>query len=137
MEERSQRFTKVERSWILYDWANSVYATIMMAALFPIYFTSLAGEAGDVWWGVGSIGSNLYHGIFIAGRRCCGGLPGAQKNRIQLIFYSRSGGHLLYGDHRKLAVDFRILCPLQHWFCRKQSVLRFIFDGCYDEGADG
>lgn len=54
MEERSQRFTKVERSWILYDWANSVYATIMMAALFPIYFTSLAGEAGDVWWGVGS-----------------------------------------------------------------------------------
>lgn len=54
MEERSQRFTKEERSWILYDWANSVYATIMMAALFPIYFTSLAGEAGDVWWGVGS-----------------------------------------------------------------------------------
>ena len=50
MEERSQRFTKEERSWILYDWANSVYATIMMAALFPIYFTSLAGEAGDVWW---------------------------------------------------------------------------------------
>lgn len=54
MEERNQRFTKMERSWILYDWANSVYATIMMAALFPIYFTSLAGEAGDVWWGVGS-----------------------------------------------------------------------------------
>ena len=54
---RQKRFTQVERSWILYDWANSSYATIIMAAVFPIYFasvTSAAGVSGDVWWGYGS-----------------------------------------------------------------------------------
>ena len=36
-----EKFTKQEKSWILYDWANSVYATNIMAAIFPIYFTSV------------------------------------------------------------------------------------------------
>lgn len=35
------KFTKQEKSWILYDWANSVYATNIMAAIFPIYFLPL------------------------------------------------------------------------------------------------
>ena len=67
------KLTRVEKSWIMYDWANSVYATIMMAAIFPIYFTSVtngyfaplraiaerAGEktgwmTGDYWWGIGT-----------------------------------------------------------------------------------
>jgi UMF1 family MFS transporter len=51
------KLTKVEKSWIMYDWANSVYATIMMAVIFPIYFTGVAngaGQAGDYWWGIGT-----------------------------------------------------------------------------------
>ncbi len=54
---RKQRFSRTERSWILYDWANSSYATIIMAAVFPIYFanvTASAGVSGDIWWGYGS-----------------------------------------------------------------------------------
>jgi MFS transporter, UMF1 family len=50
-------FTKVEKSWIAYDWANSSYATIIMAAIFPIYFAGVAadaGVAGDVQWGYAS-----------------------------------------------------------------------------------
>ena len=35
----------------MYDWANSVYATNIMAAIFPTIFVSVAGEAGDIWWG--------------------------------------------------------------------------------------
>ncbi len=53
-QARPGRFTRTEKSWILYDWANSVYATIIMAAVFPIYFAEIAGKAGisgDVWWG--------------------------------------------------------------------------------------
>lgn len=53
-DKPGKKFTKAEWSWIMYDWANSVYATIMMAVMFPIYFTSLAGSAGDVWWGYAS-----------------------------------------------------------------------------------
>ena len=51
------KFTREERSWIMYDWANSVFATIMMAAVFPIYFTTVAnnaGQLGDYWWGIGT-----------------------------------------------------------------------------------
>ena len=49
--EKKRQFTKKEWSWILYDWANSVYATNIMAAIFPTIFVSIAGEAGDIWWG--------------------------------------------------------------------------------------
>lgn len=49
-----QRFTKKEWSWILYDWANSVYATNIMSAIYPPIFVALAGEAGDMWWGYGT-----------------------------------------------------------------------------------
>ena len=51
------KMTKVEKDWIMYDFANSVYATIMIAAIFPIYFVSVckdAGVVGDVWWGIGT-----------------------------------------------------------------------------------
>jgi UMF1 family MFS transporter len=53
-KKMKNKFSKTEKSWVLYDWANSVYATIIMAAVFPIYFSSAAksaGLAGDVWWG--------------------------------------------------------------------------------------
>lgn len=48
-----RRFTLREKSWILYDWANSVYATNIMTAIFPILFVRLAGGAGDRWLSVG------------------------------------------------------------------------------------
>ena len=51
------KFTRDEKCWIMYDWANSVYATIMMAAVFPIYFANVAngaGQSGDYWWGIGT-----------------------------------------------------------------------------------
>ena len=40
------KFTKTEKSWIMYDWANSVFATNMMAAIFPIYFGSICAANG-------------------------------------------------------------------------------------------
>ncbi len=55
--EKQKRFTKKEWSWIMYDWANSVYATNIMAAIFPTIFVSIAGgpgSAGDIWWGYGT-----------------------------------------------------------------------------------
>ena len=51
---RQKRFTVKEWSWIMYDWANSIYATNIMAAIFPTIFVSIAGDAGDIWWGYGT-----------------------------------------------------------------------------------
>ena len=48
---KEKRFTPKEWSWIMYDWANSVYAPNIMAAIFPTIFVSVAGAAGDMWWG--------------------------------------------------------------------------------------
>jgi len=51
MPEKKKRFTKKEWSWIMYDWANSIYATNIMAAIFPTIFVNIAGATGDIWWG--------------------------------------------------------------------------------------
>lgn len=54
------KMTKQEKGWVLYDVANSSYATIMLAVIFPIYFSGVcnAAEGGDYWWAIGnSIGT--------------------------------------------------------------------------------
>lgn len=46
---------KAVRSWIMYDWANSAFATTIMAAVMPIYYASVAasglgeGKATSYW----------------------------------------------------------------------------------------
>nr|WP_256759848.1 MFS transporter [Cohnella sp. WQ 127256] len=36
-------------SWVMYDWANSAFATTIMAAVMPIYFISVAGGTDGSW----------------------------------------------------------------------------------------
>ena len=55
--DQSKKFTKTEKSWIMYDWANSVYATNILAVIFPIYFGAVCQSAGAdnlVLWSVGT-----------------------------------------------------------------------------------
>lgn len=40
------KVSKKERSWILYDWANSAYSMTVTSAILPIYFTSMVTAAG-------------------------------------------------------------------------------------------
>ncbi|AHV97782.1 MFS transporter [Paenibacillus sabinae] len=35
------------RAWIIYDWANSAYATTVLAAVLPVFYSSVAGEGLD------------------------------------------------------------------------------------------
>lgn len=51
--------TKKERSWILYDWANSAYSISIQAAILPIFFKSVvsAGMEENIstaYWGYGN-----------------------------------------------------------------------------------
>lgn len=48
--------TKQEKSWVLYDWANSAYSIIITTAIFPIFFKNVAaagapGYLSTSWWG--------------------------------------------------------------------------------------
>lgn len=51
--------TKQERSWILYDWANSAYSIAITTAILPIYFKDVAskgieGYLSTAYWGYGT-----------------------------------------------------------------------------------
>ncbi|MCL1632820.1 MFS transporter [Sporolactobacillus sp. CPB3-1] len=81
-------FTKKEKSWIMYDWANSVYATIIMSAVFPIYFASVAkmhGMAGDVWWGYATSITSFVVALSAPFLGALGDFKGMKK-RLFLIF---------------------------------------------------
>ena len=51
------KLTKQEKSWVFYDWANSVYSILISTAIFPFYFKAAAKEAGlaaatsTAYWG--------------------------------------------------------------------------------------
>ena len=62
---KKNKLTSLERSWILYDIANSAF-TLLVSTLIPIYFNSLAGAAGvnedmylSYWGYAGSISTVL------------------------------------------------------------------------------
>lgn len=38
------KFTKAEKSWMMYDWANSAYSVIVTTAIFPIYYKGSRGK---------------------------------------------------------------------------------------------
>ncbi|SFS85767.1 MFS transporter [Marininema halotolerans] len=47
---------KAVRAWVFYDWANSAFATTIMAVVMPIYYAdiaakNLAGEVKTAYWG--------------------------------------------------------------------------------------
>jgi len=37
------------KAWVMYDWANSTFATTIMAAIMPIYFIKVAGGTDGSW----------------------------------------------------------------------------------------
>ncbi|MCT2537811.1 MFS transporter [Aquibacillus koreensis] len=41
-----KKFTKPEKGWMYYDWANSAYSIIITTAVFPIFYKSAATNAG-------------------------------------------------------------------------------------------
>lgn len=43
-EISEQEYKRRIRAWTLYDWANSAFATTILAAVLPIYYSQVAGE---------------------------------------------------------------------------------------------
>lgn len=59
MKGKTKRFSRAEWSWIFYDWANSVYATNVMAAIFPILYNKIADPTGSQLYGYAVSLANL------------------------------------------------------------------------------
>lgn len=79
----NKRFTKQEKSWIFYDWANSVYATNIMAVIFPIYYASMAGDLGSKWWGIGVSVASLIGAVIAP---TLGAVADFKGNKKKLLF---------------------------------------------------
>ena len=50
-------------SWALYDWANSAFATTVMAGFFPVFYSSLSGDLNaqdsQFWFNITLAGSSI------------------------------------------------------------------------------
>ena len=52
-----KNYTREEKSWMLYDWANSSFSAIVAAIILPVFFQSVAQSGG-----VSSVDSTAYWG---------------------------------------------------------------------------
>jgi MFS transporter, UMF1 family len=71
MKNKAAQSKKIINSWIMYDWANSAYITIVIAAVYPPFYRSIVKEAGfsegastAMWAYTASLALGL---IFLAG----------------------------------------------------------------------
>ncbi|GEN84738.1 putative MFS-type transporter YxiO [Sporosarcina luteola] len=58
---KKTKYTKTEKSWMFYDWANSAYSIIITTAVFPLFYKSVATGAG-----VSEVNSTAYLGYTVA-----------------------------------------------------------------------
>ncbi len=85
---KKDRFTRQELSWIFYDWANSSHSTIIVAAILPIYFVSVAtkaGASGDYWWGVATSVSTLVMALLAPFLGSIGDYKGMKKKLFSIF----------------------------------------------------
>ena len=88
MEPTSKKLNKSAWSWALYDWANSAFATTVMAGFFPIFFKSYwASNLSDAesTFAIGSVNSLV--GLLIAfSAPVLGALADAGDSKRKFIF---------------------------------------------------
>jgi len=48
-----KKFTKAEKGWIMYDWANSSFSAIISAIILPTFYSGLTSgiDSAGPWWG--------------------------------------------------------------------------------------
>ena len=88
MEPASKKLNKSAWSWALYDWANSAFATTVMAGFFPIFFKSYwASDLTDAesTFAIGSVNSLV--GLLIAfSAPVLGALADAGDSKRKFLF---------------------------------------------------
>ena len=58
---------KAHLGWCLYDWANSAFATVVLAAVLPVYFASLVPSQGaDVFWSAKPVQATALWGYIVS-----------------------------------------------------------------------
>ena len=106
-----KQYKRVVNSWALYDWANSVFATTIIAAVYPVYYTSvaaagLAPNIATAYWGFTSSISALIAAIISPILGAMADFRGSKKRFLTifmligvtataLLYFVRTGDWLL------------------------------------------
>ncbi len=104
-------FNKTEWSWIFYDWANSIYATNISAAIFPIYFAMKATETGNTIYGYAVSVANLIVALLAPYLGAIGDFRGMKKKLwaafllIGVIFTAVMG---IFGSWQMMLIGYII-----------------------------
>ena len=96
-DRSEKRFTKAEKSWIMYDWANSIYATNIMAAIFPIYFAMQANETGNKLYGFAVSAAALVVAVLAPILGAIGDFSGMKKKLFAVSNTPRMSWYALTG----------------------------------------
>jgi UMF1 family MFS transporter len=91
---------KVIRSWALYDWANSAFATTIMAAVMPIFFSKVAAKelnatTATAYWGYIQSISLVIIVILSPVLGAIADQSGSKKSFLQFFTYLGAGASLL------------------------------------------
>lgn len=96
-----KQFTREEKSWIFYDWANSAQSAIVAAIILPIFFKSMAraGGVSDVdataYWGYATSLGTLICALLAPLLGTLGDLRGYRKRLFCFFLFVGIGGTAL------------------------------------------
>lgn len=83
-----QRINKSIFSWALYDWANSAYATVVLAGFFPLFFKQYWSNAADVSTSTFQLGltNSLASAVVVILAPVLGAIADAGNYKKKLLF---------------------------------------------------
>lgn len=87
-----KQLTRQEKSWIMYDWANSAYSAIISASVLPIFFKSMSKAAGiephmaDSYWGYGTSVATLLLALLAPVLGTLGDYKGLKMRLFKVFF---------------------------------------------------
>jgi MFS transporter, UMF1 family len=100
MEEKRHR--RAIRAWTMYDWANSVFATSIMAAILPVYYANVAVQSdkantATVYWSITTSIALLIVAFIGPILGAMADFLGAKKRMMTIfVFFGVTGTALLY-----------------------------------------
>ncbi len=88
-----KKFTKEEKGWMFYDWANSAYAAIIMAIVLPPFYQQMAANVPSAgpWWGYATSIASLISALLAPVLGTLGDYKG-YKMRLFTIFMLLGAG---------------------------------------------
>lgn len=93
---------KAIRSWMMYDWANSAFATTIMAAVLPVFYYDVAAkgvnqETASIYWGYSSSIAVFIVAILSPILGAIADYTSAKKKFLRFFVYLGIGASILLG----------------------------------------